>query len=434
MLFIGMVLFLLGFASTASAQFVNRWFNRGGAYLGYTRGWLDWKKNDVDGRYCFFSGASHNEAQNDVWCFDANLNKWTKVYPGDNSATPPHGRDDHSWDWDHVGNEYYLFDGAFSFGVFAFNPVTKSWRQVTNAEYPGIGSRTWIFESGIATSPDHNLMVIAQGYPMTRVVRFLNLQNKTYEEKTSGSPPPRQSIQNQFLYISSIQKFLLFGGRGPSGYLNDLWLLDPVTKTWTPVAHVNPPPGNAHAHMAYDHVQNVVYLVGGDTGNTRVWVLHLSNWTWQQLPLPSGTALINYPSKRVHGTAMFDPAAGFCTVGGDLSGAAYWQTWQTWCFKHSLSTDTDPPDAPPSGNSNFVQSLMGNLMVAWQASPSDPTDVSRYEVQRSENGGTTWINQVNVTATGAASYAHTYNGVVDSSVRVRAVDSFGNPSEYVVIP
>ena len=432
----GAILGAILVGKTANAQEQNTWHNKGG-YLQASRGWIDWQRNDVDGRYCLFSGHSATAAENDVWCYNAQTNQWQEVYPGDRSATQPIGGDLHAWGWDHIGKEYFLFDsGKTGWRSYAFNPITRSWRQLTDNDFSGLSSRTFISSSGTATSPDHDLMVITHGgaFP-TRVVRFLDLKNGVYSEINSTSnPPARTFIQNQFLYISSIKKFLLFGGSTGTQYLNDLWLLDTVTKTWMPIAQVNPPAATSNAHMAYDPIQDVVYLTGGDGGSARVSVLHVRNWTWQHLPLPAGSALVDYPSRRRNGGAMFHPVAGFCMVAGGLQGGTWIESLRTWCFKHAVSTDTVPPGQPPEGGSDFVPNNLGDLVAGWQKSASDPGDVTRYEVQRSQDNGVSWIDTVNITANGSPTYAHTYNGVLDGPFRVRAVDAAGNRSEYLVVP
>ncbi len=418
-------------ASQADEQ--NQWHYMGG-WLSVTRGWLDWKKNDYDGRYCLFSGHSSWKAENDVRCYDPAQNRWQTVYAGDQSATQPIGGDLHSWSWDPVDQEYLLFDSAKTgWRAYAFHMASRTWSPITNADIAGIDNRTFISDAGTATSPDHNLTVIVGGSIYStpiNVVRYIDLNTHTYSEQTKNVPPARSGIQNQFLYISSLKKFLLFSGRSAT---NDLWLLDPATRVWTPIAHVNPPPATFTGQMAYDPEQNIVYLVGGAKGSARVWILHISNWTWEELPLPAGTPLVNYPSRRTHGTAMFDPAVGFCTTAGLMDGAAWTDTLRTWCFRHSVQTDTVPPISPLAGSTTFVPSTVGDLTATWSASPDDPTDVDHYELQRSDDSGNTWKDLVTVPASGAPTYAHTYQSVPSGPTRVQAVDAAGNGSGYVII-
>src|SRR5687768_1508917 len=136
-----------------NAQVQNTWHFKGG-YLQVTRGWLEWQRNDVDGRYCLFSGHSATAAENDVWCYNADTNQWEEVYPGDRSATQPIGGDLHAWGWDHVGKEYFLFDsGKTGRRAYAFSPISRTWRQLDDSDFPGLDNRWFISGSGTATSP-----------------------------------------------------------------------------------------------------------------------------------------------------------------------------------------------------------------------------------------------------------------------------------------
>ncbi len=428
-------------SGTAQAEVVNQWTQVNAVVNDIPRGWLELEENDIDGRYCLFSGHSANTVRNDVLCFDSGTRTWNLASAGTNSTTPPIGGDLHAWGWDPVADEYLLFDGKFAQQSYAFHYPTRVWRPLTNSDFPGIGARVAISNAGTATSPEHRLMVIVHGTiygSPTSVVRYLTLDaaGRRFEETVTGvNPPARGSIQNQFLYIPTLQKFLLFGGEAGTGLLNDLWLLDPATRTWTPVVQTNPPPGTALAHMAYDAAQNVVYLSGGSGLITsHVWVLNLDTWTWQQLPTPSGTAGIHYPKPRQYGASLFDPAVGFCTVFGALSNASSWlESLANWCFQHQFTSDTTPPDAPGPGTANFIPSNLGDLSLSWPRSSADPDDVDHYELQRSTNGGASYLDQINIPATGAASYSHIYQGVPQGPARVRSVDDAGNASVYVPI-
>ena len=250
----------------------------------------------------------------------------------------PNGGDLHAFAWDHVNKEYITLDGSRNGRqAFAFNLTTRTWRPLTNADFSGLDGRTFVSGSGTAVSPDHDLIVIfGGGLYASNVTRILDLRNRTYREVVGPAALQRRSyVQNQFLYISSIKQFLLFGGWN-NQYLNDLWLFDPRSQTWTQVAHQNPPTGRYFAQMAYDPVQNIVYLTGGHNGSGRVSILHIATWTWEHLPLPPGRVLIDYPGQRSVGTAMFDPGSGFCTTAGELEGGTWLDNLRTWCFKHQV--------------------------------------------------------------------------------------------------
>jgi hypothetical protein len=428
----------LAWTTPAAAQEVNTWHNRGGT-VQIARSWLEWKRNNVDGRYCLFSGQSALKPSNDVLCYDAATNVWEEIFVGNGSKTDPlipAGGDLHGWGWDPVAKEYYVFDGKFRYQQFAFKYETRTWRPLTDADYPGIETHTRVTGAGTATSLDHNIMIIVEGAvnssPSTRV-RFVDLVNQTYSETNgAANPPARSNIQNQVLYIPPLRSFLLFGGNGVGGAdRNDVWLYDLDRRLWVPIDTTNRPPGTANAHMAYDPQQNIVYLAGGNGITTpRVWILKLSNWTWEELPTPAGTPLVSYPTRRVHGASMFDPVAGFCLVGGVMDGATWQQSLQTWCFKHTVASDSVAPAPPTNVVGSSAPSGLVDLTVMWQASSSDPSDVDHYQVQRSQDGGNSWTGGVQVPANGSPSYSFTYQGVPGGPVRVRAIDAAGNASGF----
>ncbi len=432
----------------------NQWTNLGGTLGSTSRGFLDWTRNPYDGRYCLFSGAPRwNGSDNAVLCWDALNNIWQVPFVNDNSSNfpaTPLGGDSASWFWNPRTTEYVVLDIAqVPPEAYAFNLINRTWRPIGNADIANISARQRPAGSGTAYSPLHNVVVITHGgnYSVGNVTRVINFNTTppTYSELAISQPSRRGEVQNMFLYISSLRKFMLFGGfsNDTSSHLNDLWLLDPTTWTWSQVQQVNPPPPRADAMMGYDSAQNLVYLHGGYlnsgvTENSIVWILDLNRtpYTWTALPVPAGTAGIDYPRRRIAGTSIFDPARGFCVVGGYLQGSTDWsEPLRTWCFRHTLA-DSTPPADPSSSGGQFVPLNLGDLTVNWLKSPSDTgspstTDVATYEVTRSEDSGVTWKDSRLVTATGASTYSYTYRQIPISQVRVRAIDAANNASHYV---
>ena len=164
------------------------------------------------------------------------------VYVNGSQTPDPRNGDLQNFGWDHVNLEYLAMDGGRTIGPYpmAFSMVTRTWRILTNADFAGVESRTIASGAGSATSPDHDVFVVFAGSHHGYVGRkalIYDLRNRTYSELNAPvSMPSRSRTQGQFLYISSLKRFLLFGGSGSSyELLNDLWLLDPTTWTWTSV-------------------------------------------------------------------------------------------------------------------------------------------------------------------------------------------------------
>ena len=122
--------------------------------------------------------------------------------------------------------------------------------------------------------------------------------------------------------------------------------------------------------MAYDQFNDVVYLYGGHGATDGgVSVLHVNTWTWEHLPEPSGTVLVDYPGIRRVGAGIFDASAGFCSGSGVLVGTNWIGSAEIWCWTHSF--DGSPPTPPVPG---------------WIRSTDTP-DRSRFEYQSAPPSG-----------------------------------------------
>lgn len=351
----------------------NEWVNRGGR-LNPAAGWFQWVPNTVDGRHCVLTYYGH------IQCYSARTNLLETIYEDRSQQPDPGNGDLQIFGWDHVNKEYLAMDGGRPIGPYpmAFSMITRTWRILTNADFDRIESRTKAHSAGSATSSDHNVFVVFAGsqYGARRLTLVFDLKNRTYRELPGpASMPIRSNTQGQLLYISSLKRFLLFGGASDTyAPLNDLWLLDPATWTWTQVSARNPPSGRFFSQMAYDYVHNRIYLYGGwGTSDGNVSVLHLDTWTWQHIPQPLGTALVNYPGWRRVGAGMFDPHAGFCSGSGILAGTDWVGSAAIWCWKHQF--DAAPPPPPPAPGWVRTSLTVDRVRFEYQSAPAAGVDL-----------------------------------------------------------
>lgn len=129
------------------------------------------------------------------------------------------------------------------------------------------------------------------------------------------------------------QRVIMFGGQdyGFSGrYFNDIWTLDINSETWQLLTLSQPTPSpRRNAALAYDTVNNRIFLFGGRTGSTLyndLWVLDLTMGAeyWVELT-PSGTP----PSPRTEVTGIIDPINNRLMVfGGDTYSGRVNDTWE----------------------------------------------------------------------------------------------------------
>ena len=116
-------------------------------------------------------------------------------------------------------------------------------------------------------------------------------------QNASTSPPARGQIQNQFVYDSIDNVYVLFGGRcyDPArctynAMLGDTWIYDPVANAWTPITGSVNPSARNQAQMYFDQANGVVVMYGGSDGVNLLndlWTFDPKTLTWTQQAMPS---------------------------------------------------------------------------------------------------------------------------------------------------
>jgi MBG domain/Putative Ig domain/Abnormal spindle-like microcephaly-assoc'd, ASPM-SPD-2-Hydin/Galactose oxidase, central domain len=154
-----------------------------------------------------------------------------------------------------------------------------------------------------------------------------------------NSPPPRRFDGQGMAYDPNTRSVVLFGGvsSGPSGQtvLGDTWTWNGVTQTWTNQNPVTSPDPDV-APIAYDAATGVVVLFNGSSGKT--WTWNGSNWQ-QQFPASSP------PAPRSLAAMAYDADLGEVVLfGGSNSPNFYTDTW-AWDGNNwtQLSTSGGPP-------------------------------------------------------------------------------------------
>ena len=121
----------------------------------------------------------------------------------------------------------------------------------------------------------------------------------------AGSPPSARS-QHTAIYDPVRDRMLVFGGKGGSGELNDVWALSLAgSSAWSALAPAGSPPPARSQHTAiYDPVRDRMLVFGGYDSVYRndAWALSLAGSpAWSPLA-PAGS-----PPARYQHTAIYDP-------------------------------------------------------------------------------------------------------------------------------
>lgn len=134
------------------------------------------------------------------------------------------------------------------------------------------------------------------------------------------------------IYDAQGDRVLLFGGRGSSGDLADLWSFDVMTDRWQQLTATNAGPSPRFTHNAvYDAEFHRMLIWSGREVNSAgstllndVWALDLEALTWDELT-PTTTA----PVERYGTAAVFDPVGGdLVTFAGFTTQGRFNDTWR----------------------------------------------------------------------------------------------------------
>ncbi len=323
----------------------------------------------------FFGGYGFDQngasgCLNDLWKYNIATNEWTWMKgssvinassnygikrvgaPGNN----PGARFSYPKWHDNQGN-FWIMGGSNYPGTILYNDLWKY----------EIGSNQWTWMSG------SNLINDLGVYTAGCVFDSINF--------------PSSRLENRATATDKCGKFWLFGGEGPNGSLNDLWIFDPLQLNWNKISGTNIPnqPGNYGTKgipsatntppsrlgsVAWWGDDNRFYLFGGCQTSgfnpfSDVWVFTPDSGCIQNCIPVSPTAIII----SVIDSICPGRCAGFSNY--SLNATSY-----SWFFPGAspdTSTDVNP--------TNICYSTPGNYdvqLIATNANGSDTLFLSNY--------------------------------------------------------
>ena len=198
-------------------------------------------------RMIVFGGdnVGENVTTNDTWAYDYNTDTWTEMKP---AASPP-GRNFQSMAYDSMADRIIMWGGWGTTNddndtrVWVFDYHTDSWE----ARLPSGGPTSRAFHN-LAYDPAADRTILYGGYSggMSDAWDFsTNNSSETwvydYNLNTwtllNPAANPGRLTSFGLVYLPSIDRSLLFGGRFDFGRFNDkTWLYDDTADTWTEVA------------------------------------------------------------------------------------------------------------------------------------------------------------------------------------------------------
>jgi len=222
---------------------------------------------DPNGNRLILYGGEDGPTWNNLYALDLEKNKWRNLTSPDTPA-----REDHIALYDSRGKRMVIWGGQNDHELdsdlwsFDLNPKSKSfehWQKLKRKKkYPT--ART---DHAAVYDSLKNRMVIYGGWDPdertyladTWIYRFESESWKRLKTKSSFPPRRRHAVG---VYDNSRNWFIVMGGFGEKGYLNDVWAFDLTNDVWL---NITPGPQPRLDHGAiYDPRRKSLILYGGD--------------------------------------------------------------------------------------------------------------------------------------------------------------------------
>jgi hypothetical protein len=192
-----------------------------------------------------------------------------------------------------------------------------------------------------------------------------DIRRNTFKNVTSGTEPPMR-WGSRMVYDARSRRAILFGGS--DGYtaatLNDTWAFDFETNTWTLMGPAVSPPPHHFAAMAYHPLADRVVLFGGyniwqDVVLNDTWVYDYDTNTWTELH-PDAS-----PSPRLYHAMAWDAVSNRMILFGGVSYPYEPLLGDTWSLdlKRETWTLLTPTPAPSARAWHVMEGTWSGVLL-----------------------------------------------------------------------
>lgn len=269
---------------------------------------------------------------------------WGSIRPSPvASELPP--RHTPGFAWSTHDNVMVLHGGGYggdgSNDTWVLDPLTKHWTQKQPISGTGIPFKLMELTSNFVYDEANDVFVLfggrcggdsrcVPGKPTGETWAY-KLSTNTWTKMTPPVSPVAREGSAMF-YDAHINKVVLFGGATVDIYnvfptaaqlLNDLWVYDYASNTWTQIATSVTPAGRWNHMMAYDPIaQKAVMYAGQGPGSSvsEVWTLQLMQQSGNTPPVASATVT---PASGTTTTGFAFSGSGSTDLDGQITGYAW---------------------------------------------------------------------------------------------------------------
>lgn len=257
----------------------------------------------------------------------------------------------------------------------------------------------------IVTAGDHTI----SGPTKEAQLRMWNWDAPMIDSWTNKNPtvkPPARQ-EGELAYHEEEEVSVLFGGLGSSGHLDDTWVYELATNTWTNKNPSTHPSARQELAMVYDCVNKKILLFGGWDGTNYLddtWTYDLTANTWAQKSLTTKP-----PARRAH--AMVSDCVNKVAIlfGGVDSSGTFSDTW-AYNFNSGEWTNKNPSGSKPSARHDHKMAFDSahGVVVLFGGMGAPSSDTWTYDYSAN-----TWTNKNPSGTKPSARYEH--NMVYDNA-------------------
>ena len=306
--------------------------------------------DSVNQRVLLFGGSYYDNRYtlyNDIWSYDYTTNTWTEI---DTPSKPP-GRFNTPLVYDSDTHKIIVFSG---FGaneqnadMYSYDIESNRWTRLRPNPMPFARSDT-----SIVYDEKYNKVIILSGYvhyndTHPRDTWAYDVPSNTWE-RMGPETTPKGQYGHYFVYDSIHERTLMLGGHwvddDSHGYTDGLWQYDYGSDTWT-LLNENPTLPERYWHtMSYNTNNGEITVFSGSQGygdhSDDTWIFSTETDTWRQVNSE------NTPPSRGCSTAVYDPVNDITLIFGGMADQFYMD--DLWVLDSSdqwaqLTGDTSEP-------------------------------------------------------------------------------------------
>jgi hypothetical protein len=239
------------------------------------------------------------------------------------------------------------------------SPSTSSNGSLSDwVELNGSGGPAGRSAPAFAFDPILNASILFGGYsPTTGALGDTwELKNGTWFNLTanlSTAPPARW--EPSFAYDPAIQRFVLFGGRNDTQFLNDTWTFN--VSGWSPFdTYLAPSPSARSSSFAYLPSASALFLYGGGMKNinTGQWVYFNDTWEFTARGWANLTAIVGTPPPDGTNIVAGGPDGPVLVFGGATVASGCNPLAFEWTFQNGTWTNQTANAANGPGGTNGI--------------------------------------------------------------------------------